>query len=137
VIWNIEEGLKLDGARIARAQQLRSRVYQAMRRFMDRYDFVVAAVSQVPPFPVEQPYVTEINGQKLATYLDWMKVCCRITATSHPAISVPAGFTDDAVPLPVGVQIVGRYREDFSVLQMAHAYEQANPVGRIRPGLAA
>ena len=92
---------------------------------MTRYEFLLAPVSQVPPFPVEQPYVTEINGEKLTTYLDWMKVCFRITAASHPAISVPAGFTDDDPPLPVGVQIVGCYRDDFGVLQLAHAFESA------------
>jgi amidase len=67
----------------------------------------------------------------MENYLDWMKSCYYITITSHPAISVPAGFTDDAGPLakdalglPVGLQIVGRYRDDFGVLQLAHAYEQ-------------
>jgi len=137
VIWNIEEGLKLDAARIAHAQALRTEVYHALRRFMQRYEFLLAPVSQVPPFPVEQPYVTEINGEKLTTYLDWMKVCFRITAASHPAISVPAGFTDDDPPLPVGVQIVGRYRDDFGVLQLAHAFESATGFARRRPPLAA
>ena len=137
VIWNIEEGLKLDAARIARAQALRTRVFQSLRRFMARYEFLLAPVSQVPPFPVDQPYVTEIEGEKLSTYLDWMKVCFRITAASHPAISVPAGFTDDAVPLPVGVQIIGRYRDDFGVLQLAHAFERATRFGERRPPIAA
>lgn len=133
VIWNIEEGLRLDAARIARAQALRTRVFHSLRSFMTRYEFLLAPVSQVPPFPVDQPYVTEINGEKLSTYLDWMKVCFRITAASHPAISVPAGFTDDDPPLPVGVQIVGRYRDDFGVLQLAHAFEQATGYAQRRP----
>jgi amidase len=60
-----------------------------------------------------------------------MKSCYYITITSHPAISVPAGFTDDA--LPVGIQLVGRYREDFSVLQLAHAFERATGSWRRRP----
>jgi len=136
VIWNIELGLKLDAARIARAQALRSKVYHALRNFMQRYEFLLAPVSQVPPFPVEQPYVTEIDGEKLDTYIDWMKVCCRITAASHPAISVPAGFTDDAPPLPVGVQIIGRYRDDFGVLQLAHAFESATGFAKRRPAVA-
>ena len=48
-----------------------------------------SAACQVPPFPVTQPYVTEINGVKLASYFDWMKTCYMITATSHPAIARP------------------------------------------------
>lgn len=136
VIWNIEEGLKLDAGRIARAHALRSKVYQSLRSFMERYEFLLAPVSQVPPFPVGQPYVTEINGEKLTTYLDWMKICFRITTASHPAISVPAGFTDDEPSLPVGLQIVGRYRDDFSVLQLAHAFEQATQFAKRRPPIA-
>jgi len=140
VIWNIEEGLRLDAGRIARAHALRSKVYHALRSFMERYEFLIAPVSQVPPFPVEQPYVTEINGEKLTTYLDWMKACFRITAASHPAISVPAGFTDasaNEAPLPVGVQIVGRYRDDFGVLQLAHAFESATRIAQRRPPVVA
>jgi amidase len=85
----------------------------------------------VPPFPVEQPYVTEINGIAMETYIDWMRSCYWISATSHPAISVPGGFTGDG--LPVGVQIVGRYRDELGVLQLAHAFEQATGHGLRRP----
>jgi amidase len=69
----------------------------------------------------------------MGNYLDWMKSCYYITITSHPAISVPAGFTNDPVPLPVGLQIVGRYRDDFGVLQLAHAFEGATQYWRRRP----
>lgn len=131
VVWNIEEGLRLDAGRIARANVLRSKVFHTMRRFLERYDFLLLPVNQVPPFGANEPYVTEINGQKLASYFDWMKTCYYISATSHPAISVPAGFTAEG--LPVGLQIVGRYRDDFGVLQLAHAFEGATGVGRRRP----
>jgi amidase len=137
VIWNIEEGLKLDGLRIARAMALRSDIYRRMREFMERYDYLLLPVNLVAPFPVTQPYVDTINGVKLASYLDWMKSCYHITVTSHPAISVPAGFTDDIPALPVGLQIVGRYRDDFGVLQLAHAFERETRVARRRPPVAA
>jgi amidase len=133
VVWNIEEGLKLDAARIAKANVLRSRVFQATRTFLERYEFLLLPTVQVPPFSVDQPYVTEIDGVKLGTYMEWMKSCYLITATSHPAISVPAGFTDDG--LPVGLQIVGRYRDDFGVLQLAHAFEGATEAWKRRPVL--
>ena len=131
LVWNIEQGLGLDAARIANANVLRSRVFHAMRAFLDRYEFLLLPTVQVPPFPVEQHYVAEINGVKLANYMEWMKSTYLITATSHPAISVPAGFTDDG--LPVGLQIVGRYRDDFGVLQLAHAFEGATGTWKRRP----
>ena len=136
VIWNIEEGLKLDAPRIARAQALRSELYRRMREFMERHEFLCLPVNQVPPFPAAQPFVDTINGVRLPNYVAWMKSCYYITVTSHPAISVPAGFTADDPPLPVGLQIVGRYRDDFGVLQMAHAFEQETRVGDRRPPAA-
>jgi amidase len=135
VVWNIEEGLKLDGPRIARAMALRSDLFRRMREFMERYEFLCLPVNQVPPFPADQPFVDEINGEKLSSYIDWMKTCYCITATSHPAISVPAGFTDDDPPLPVGLQVVGRYRDEFGVLQVAHAFEQETRFFERRPPL--
>jgi amidase len=136
VIWNTEEGMKLDGPRVGRANALRSEIYKRMREFMDRYEFLCMPVNQVPPFPAAQPFVGSINGEKLSTYLDWMKTCYYITVTSHPAVSVPAGFTDDSPPLPVGLQIVGRFRDDFGVLQMAHAFEQETKFGTVVPAVA-
>ncbi|MEO7743745.1 MAG: amidase [Usitatibacter sp.] len=133
VVWNIEEGRKLTGPQVARALNLRSLCYQRMRAFMEHHEFLVMPVNQVPPFPVTVPWVREIDGVKLDGYVDWMRSCCRITVTSHPAISVPAGFTADTPPLPVGVQIVGRYRDDFGVLQLAHAFERATRTGERRP----
>jgi amidase len=101
---------------------------------MDRHEFLVLPVTQVPPFDVGQPYVTEINGVKLPTYIDWMRACSDITVTGLPAISVPGGFTEDG--LPVGIQIVGRHNDDRGVLQLAHAFEQATGIGKRRPVLA-
>ncbi len=131
VIWNVEQGLALDGAKIARAQALRTELYQRLRAFLERYEFLLAPVSQLAPFPVETEYPTEIAGVKMTNYLDWMKSCYYVTITSHPAISVPAGFTPEG--LPVGLQIIGRYRDDFGVLQLAHAFEAETQIFGRRP----
>jgi amidase len=136
IIWNVEQGLKLTTEQIARADSLRNALYQRMRTFFERYEFLLCPVNQVVPFPAEIEYPTLIDGVAMGNYLDWMKSCYYITITSHPAISVPAGFTGDAVPLPVGLQIVGRYRDDFGVLQLAHAFERETQVWRQRPAIA-
>jgi len=135
VIWNIEQGMRLSPEKIARAEQVRSDLFHRMRRFLERYEFLVCPVNQLPPFPADVEWPREIAGVKLDNYLDWMKSCYYITITSHPAISVPAGFTTDDPPLPVGIQIVGRYRADFSVLQLAHAFESATGTWKHRPSL--
>lgn len=135
IIWNAEQGKTLTGADISRAEQKRSELYHRARVFMQRYEFMVLPTVQVPPFDVTQPYPTEINGIPMATYIDWMRSCYYMTVLGHPAISVPAGFTPEG--LPVGVQIVGRHRDDWGVLQLAHAFEQATHYAERRPALAA
>jgi amidase len=131
VQWNVEEGLRLTPEKVARATALRSQLYQRMRAFLEKYDFLVCPVNQLAPYSVDIEWPREIAGTPLANYLDWMKSCYYITITSHPAISVPAGFTPDG--LPVGLQIVGRYRDDFGVLQLAHAFERETGVWKRRP----
>jgi amidase len=135
VIWNIEQGAKLSGPQLGAAEVKRTALYHRMREFMGRYDYLVAPVTQVLPFDVSIPYVTRINEVELDTYLDWMRSCYYITVTGAPAISVPCGFSSGG--LPVGIQIVGRHRQDFAVLQLAHAFEAATGCWKRRPTLGA
>ena len=133
VLWNIEQGRQLSGADIGRAQQLRTTLFQKTRQFFEKYDYLVAPVSQVAPFDIGEPFVREIAGVEMETYIDWMKSCYFITATGMPAISVPAGFTSNG--LPVGIQMIGGYRKDLAVLKLARAFEQRTNVGGHLPPL--
>jgi amidase len=90
-----------------------------MKAFLRGFDVLAAPTVQVAPFPVEQEWVTAINGIPQDTYIDWLRSCSRITVTGHPAVSVPAGFTADG--LPVGLQLVGRYGTDDRLLSIAGA----------------
>jgi amidase len=134
VIWNIEAGLKLSQQDIARAEAKRTAIFERLGRFFAKYEFLACPVSQVAPFPVEVEYPTEIEGERFDNYIDWMKSCYYVSVIAHPAISVPAGFTPGG--LPVGLQLVGRYRDDFGVMAVAHAFEQATRVGERRPPAA-
>ena len=133
-IWQIESGSRYSGAEIAQAMNRHGELMERMRRFQDEYEFLVCAVNQMPPFDAAMHWPREIEGVPMENYLSWMKSAYWISATFHPAISVPAGFTDDG--LPVGIQIVGRFRDDLGVLQIAHAFEQATGIGRRRPRIA-
>ena len=121
--WNVEQGRRLSGAQVSRVQAKRTELFYRVREFMESYEFLLLPTAQVPPFFIEWEYPTAINGVPMETYIDWMMSCAFITVTGLPAISVPCGFTDDG--LPVGLQIVGRPRADFSVLQIAHAFQEA------------
>jgi amidase len=133
IVWNIEAGRKLSAAQLARAEKLRTALFMRMHRFMEKYDFLVTPVNQVPPFDIDQPYVDQIAGVKMDNYIDWMRSCYYITATTHPAMSVPAGFTAEG--LPVGLQLIGRHQGELALLQMAHAFESATGAGKRRPML--
>jgi amidase len=134
-VWQIEAGRNLTGSAIAKAMTLHGELMERMRRFQDKYEFVVCAVNQVPPFDAFMDWPHEIEGVKMENYLSWMKSAYWITTTFCPAVSIPAGFTAD--DLPIGIQVVGRYRDDLGVLQLAYAFEQSNAAGRRRPTIAA
>lgn len=133
VLWNIEQGQSLTGPEVGRAQQKRTTLFRKTIQFFEKYDFLIAPVSQVPPFSVEKPFVSEIDGVEMETYIDWMKSCYFITATGMPAISMPAGFTSEG--LPVGIQIVGGFRKDRSVLEIAKAFEVRTNVASQLPNV--
>ena len=130
----IEEGLRLTGTQLAEAEVAHGQLWRRFQAFLEKYEYFVLPTTQLPPFDVNTPYPTEIAGVKFNNYIDWMKSCWYISATGNPAASVPGGFTAEG--LPVGVQIVGRNKEDFSVLQMAHAFEQATGFGKKHPAIA-
>ncbi len=125
LVWNIEQGWRLTPEAIGRGEKLRTVLWHRVRTFLESYDLLILPTVAVPPFPVEQPYPTEINGKPMDNYIQWVFLTYGITLTGLPAISVPCGFTRDG--LPVGLQIVGRRRQEVAVLRAAAAFEAAAP----------
>lgn len=134
VIWNIEKGLNLTGEDLRRADHYRTDLYEETRKFFGKYDFLVLPVSQVQPFNVDIEYPATIDGLAMKNYVEWMESCSHITVTGCPAISIPAGFCENN--LPFGLQIVAPFNEDFRLLQIAYAFEQATMYNQIRPNLS-
>jgi amidase len=131
VVWNIEEGRKLTGPDLGRAQLLQAALFHRVREFFETYDLLLLPVSQVAPFDVGLPHPASVDGTAMRTYVDWMRSAYLITMTGCPALSVPAGFTPQG--LPVGVQVVGPHRQDGAVLRAGYAFEQATRVGERKP----
>ncbi|WP_417454293.1 amidase [Kiloniella sp.] len=125
IIWNIEYGRSLSAEDIAWAERKRGKIYYSMRQFFTEYDLLICPTTIVPPFPVEQRYVTECAGQKLETYIDWLAIVSTITLTASPAISIPCGFTKTG--LPVGLQLVGKPQGDGPLLSAANLLEEILP----------
>lgn len=133
VIWNIELGLTQPAATVVQAERDRAALFARMHAFMQTHEFLIGPVSQVAPFPVDEETVSCIGDTPMHNYIDWMRSGYYLSLTGHPAISVPCGFTDDG--LPVGIQIVGRYRQEHALLQLAHAFELATQHWRRAPVL--
>jgi amidase len=133
-VWNIERGFALDADTLLRAEAARTDIYRRAVAFFEEYDALLLPAAQVPPFPADLDWVRTIDGQPMPTYIDWMTICCAISVTGLPALSVPAGFTPTG--LPVGLQIVTGPHEDLRLLQLAHEFEQATLHHRRRPALA-
>jgi amidase len=133
--YEVAQAERITGADIGRALGRQARMYEQSRQFFERFDYFVLPVTQVSPFDVNVPYPTQIEGTPMATYVDWMRSCWYVTFMANPAMSVPAGFTSTG--LPVGLQIVGRHRDEWSLLQIAYAFEQATRHGARRPTMGA
>jgi amidase len=132
--WEIAEAERQTAADVAKASARQSLMFAQAAELFQRVEYFILPVTQLAPFDVELAWPQEIAGTPMTTYIDWMRSCWYVTFMASPAISVPAGFTSGG--LPVGIQIVGRARADWSVLQMAHAFEQATRHGARRPDLA-
>jgi len=114
VIWNIEQGLALTADDVVRAEHQRAAMFQRGLEFFNTYDLLLCPATIVPPYPVENRYVEECNGTKFDNYIEWLGIVYAITNICAPALSIPAGFTSE--DLPVGIQIVGRPSCDGQVL---------------------
>jgi amidase len=122
-LFEVESGLKLSAYDITAASLVRTEWYQAVRRFFETYDFLVAPTAQLFPFDVNIHWPTAIAGTAMETYHEWMKVVLPITMSGCPALAAPAGF--NAHGLPIGIQIVGPNHGELACLQLAHAYDEA------------
>jgi amidase len=118
---------------IGQAEARRSALWDRVRGFMERYEILLLPCTQTAAFPKEIDRVTEIDGKRLAEPLESSLATYAISMTGLPALSVPCGFT--AGDLPIGLQVVGRWRREADVLRAAAAFEDAHPYHRRRPPL--
>jgi amidase len=122
-IWNVEIGRQLQGPEIGRALHRAGEIHQTMTDFFQTYDLLITPTCQVPPFPVGVRYPYEIDGTAMQDYLEWMRIPSAITGTACPAMSLPATFTPDG--LPVGLQVVAPFRREGRLLGCASLLESA------------
>ncbi|HKT95426.1 MAG TPA: amidase family protein, partial [Paraburkholderia sp.] len=121
--WEVEGGLKLSGEDVWNATVARTQWYNALLALFERYDYLVLPSAQVFPFDAKEHWPKSVAGRTMDTYHRWMEVVIGGTLAGLPVMCVPAGF--NAQGLPMGLQVIGKPHADLSVLQLAHAYDQA------------
>jgi aspartyl-tRNA(Asn)/glutamyl-tRNA(Gln) amidotransferase subunit A len=120
--WTAEE--------LTDAVTTRKAVYNKMWRFMQKYDLLLTPTLAVPAFPVHMQGPEKIDGSIVAPF-QWLAFTIPLNMTGQPAASIPAGFTDDG--LPVGLQIIGRHLDDPLVMRASACFEHARPWSGRRP----
>lgn len=133
LVDDIERGRRLGGPDIARAGIARTELYRRVCAQFEDYDLLALPTVQLPPFDVALRWPEVVAGVQMERYITWMRSCSRLSATGLPALSLPAGFTPDG--LPVGLQLVGRYRGEAKLLAAAMTLEARLGAAQRQPPL--
>jgi Asp-tRNA(Asn)/Glu-tRNA(Gln) amidotransferase A subunit family amidase len=121
VVDNVERGLEYSLADVARAQVEQSRIYRNWLAFFERHDALICPAASVSPFPHDQLFVEEINGERMPTYMRWLAITYAPTMAFGIGAALPCGV--DAHGLPFGIQVLGPRGGDRKVLEIARALE--------------
>ena len=119
---NIEKGLNIKPEDIFTAERVRWELHKKLISFFDTHDLLICPAASIPPFPVDQKYVEEIDGKPLESYIDWFSITFTLSMCACPVICIPCGFTEDG--LPIGIQVMGKPRGEEALLAMAGQLEQ-------------
>jgi amidase len=133
VMADVRRGEALSVQDVMRAADLRTELFRRTSALLERYDLLALPTVQVVPFDVELRWPATVAGETMERYYTWMRSCSRITSTTLPAVSLPAGFTPEG--LPVGLQLVGRHRGEARLLSLAAVLEARLDAGSREPAL--
>jgi amidase len=124
---NTRSGLDASPRDLGAAHHARGKVWRQFQEFFAKYDHLLTPTMCVSPFPVEQNYPETVAGKQMKTYVDWLAPTFLLSMSGLPIASVPCGL--DASKMPVGLQVVGRPRDEESVLALAGRIQEINPIG--------
>jgi aspartyl-tRNA(Asn)/glutamyl-tRNA(Gln) amidotransferase subunit A len=116
------------GADYQRAMFQRADLFRMVQKWLDNADYLVTPTLSRTALPIEQDLFEPIviDGIEVGELRrNWFPYTMPFNITGHPAITVSCGFASDG--LPVGLQIVGRFRDEASVLRAAAIYEASEP----------
>lgn len=124
VVERSEMAQDLSALEFTHADAMRTTVFDAFQDIFEDHDLFMVPTLSVPPFDIDIPGPTEVDGEPINKYHGWMMTWL-FNMTGHPVASIPIGTTSDG--LPIGAQIVGRKYADEDVLSASSAIEDVLP----------
>lgn len=121
VIDNVERGLEYGLADVASAHVEQARIFRSYQAFFEKYDALICPAASVSPFPHNELFPTQINGEKMPTYMRWLAISYAPTMAFGIAAVIPCG--SDRRGMPFGLQLAGPKGADRKVLEIARALE--------------
>jgi len=112
-----------DGATVAAAERYRAELFTRCADFFEDWDLLLTPTLSEPPFPVETRGGYKVDEWAHTAPPAWFQQCWSTVIPGNPALSIPAGFT--AAGLPVGLQIIGRGRDEAGILAAGALIEAA------------
>ncbi|MFN8498382.1 MAG: amidase [Anaerolineae bacterium] len=120
----LPQGFEVSGMTVARALRVRAELMVDFRRLFQTADAFIAPTCAVPAPPIGTTEV-EVNGQTVGAREAIARYTRPFNLAGLPALSIPSGFTSDG--LPVGVQLVGAWWNEATLLRIARALEGTRP----------
>lgn len=127
----IRSGLPMGSRELGLGIRRRNALYASVEAIFEDFDLLVTPTVAVTAFEIGQNNPATVNGKPLRSWRHWMCFTFPFNLTGHPAATVPAGWTDDG--LPVGLQIVGPRWADRRVLAACRYLETVRPWAHRRP----
>lgn len=121
IVTDLDRGLGFDAAVIARTDRLQGELWRAAEPLFRDAEILVCPTVVVPPFKAGQSSISEVAGEPLPTYYDWLRLTYSVSLLGVPAISIPCGFSPDG--LPIGLQLMAQPHQEARLLRVAAAIE--------------
>jgi amidase len=133
LVRNVEQGSRLTATEILAALRQRTELFRRIEALLSSHDVVALPATPLVSVPVDDRWPEHVAGVRMHRYFEWQRLACRVTVTAHPALTVPAGFSDDG--MPVGLQLIGRHRGDLELLRRAAAIDALTGFSERHPAL--
>ncbi len=125
-------GKEVTGLEYAQSMRLLEEIRHQVFVLMETYDLLMTPTMAVPAFPIGE-YPDNIGGVSVGADWGFNPFNIIFNLTGQPAASIPCGFSSDG--MPIGLHIVGRPKDEVTVLAASAAFEKVRPWSHIRPQL--